>query len=108
MFFVVKKDFLEGFKYNFFVCIMFFFSIIVLEVLGGNFKFYFLFIKEVCILCYVVFFILFLYLFWMWGDIEVEKKNISNWYVVLKKWYLDLLIFKEIDIILRNGEELKE
>lgn len=44
----------------------------------------------------------------MRGDIEVEKKNISNRYVVLKKRYSDLLIPKEIDIILRNGEELKE
>lgn len=104
----VKKDFLEGFKHNLLACITFFFSTIVLEVLGGNSKSYFLFTKEVCILCYAVFFISFLYLLWMRSDIEVEKKNISNRYVVLKKRYSDLLIPKEIDIILRNGEELKE
>lgn len=78
----VKKDFLEGFKHNLLACITFFFSTIVLEVLGGNSKSYFLFTKEVCILCYAVFFISFLYLLWMRGDIEVEKKNISNRYVV--------------------------
>lgn len=105
---VVKKEFLEGFKQNLLACVTFFFSTIVLKVLGDDSKLSFLFPKEICILCYVVFFISFLYLFWLRGDIEIEKKSISNRYAVLKKRYSDLLISREIDIILRDGQELKE
>lgn len=104
----VKKDFLQGFKQNLLTCVTFFFSTIILEVLGDDSKSSFLFSKDVCILCYIVFFISLLYLRWLRGDIEVEKKSISNRYDVLKKRYSDLLIPKEIDIILRNGEDLKE
>lgn len=104
----IKKEFLQGFKHNLFACVTFFFSTIVLEVLGNNSQSSFLFSKDICILCYAVFFISFLYLFWIRSDVNIDKMNIINRYDILKKRYSDLLIPEEIDIILRNGEELKE
>ncbi len=103
-----KKDFLDGFKNNLLACVTFFFSTFVLEVLGENQQSTNLFSFDAAILCYAIFLISFLYMLWMRGDIEHEKKNISKRYSILKKRYSDLLIPREIDMILRNGEELDE
>lgn len=103
-----KKDFLDGFKNNLLACVTFFFSTLVLEVLGKNQQSTNLFSSDVAILCNAIFLISFLYMLWMRGDIDHEKKNISKRYSILKERYSDLLIPKEVDIILRNGKELNE
>lgn len=105
---IAKKDFLDGFKNNLLACISFFFSTLVMNLLGGSSINNSLFSKDVVLLSYAIFFISFLYMIWMRNDINNEKKNISKRYKILKERYSDLLINEEIDAIFRHGEELEE
>ncbi len=105
---LAKREFLTGFKNNLLACITFFFSTLVIEVLGEASQKTILFSREIVLLSYAIFLISFLYMFWMRRDIDTEKDNISKRYTILKDRYSDLLIPEEIDTIFRHGIELED